>query len=175
MLSARSEDGRRAMKAWRESKRIALGTDAKIAVLRDLLVRHRHDKVLIFTHENAMVYQISQDYLIPAITHETNVKERKFWLDAFNKGDVLALATSKVLNEGVNIPDASVAIILSGSGSSREHIQRLGRILRKKEDKQAILYEVVARNTSEEYTSQKRTDVRQFQDAKRGDNRNLFD
>ena len=175
MLSARSEDGRRAMKAYRESKRIALGTDAKIAVLQDLLVRHRHDKVLIFTHENAMVYQISQNYLIPAITHETNVKERKFWLDALNKGDVLALCTSKVLNEGVNIPDASVAIILSGSGSSREHIQRLGRILRKKENKQAILYEVVARNTSEEYTSQRRTDVRQFQDAKRGDNRNLFD
>ncbi len=79
-----------------------------------------------------MVYQISNDFLIPAITHETNVKERRFWLEALNKGDVLALATSKVLNEGVNIPDASVAIILSGSGSSREHIQRLGRILRKK-------------------------------------------
>jgi superfamily II DNA or RNA helicase len=175
MLSARSEDGRRAMKAYRESKRIALGTDAKISVLQDLLVRHRHDKVLIFTHENQMVYQISEDFLIPAITHETNVKERKFWLDALNKGEVLALCTSKVLNEGVNIPDASVAIILSGSGSSREHIQRLGRILRKKGDKQAILYEVVARNTSEEYTSQRRGDVRQFQDAKRGDNRQLFD
>jgi superfamily II DNA or RNA helicase len=175
MLSARSEDGRRAMKAYRESKRIALGTNAKMRVLQDLLVRHRQDKVLIFTHENQMVYQISQDFLIPAITHETNVKERKFWLDALNKGDVLALATSKVLNEGVNIPDASVAIILSGSGSSREHIQRLGRILRKKGDKQAILYEVVARNTSEEYTSQRRGDVRQFQDAKKGDNRNLFD
>jgi superfamily II DNA or RNA helicase len=142
--------------------------------LQDLLVRHRRDKVLIFTHENEMVYRISNDYLVPAITHETNVKERKFWLDAFNKGDVLALATSKVLNEGVNIPDASVAIILSGSGSSREHIQRLGRILRKKEHKQAILYEVVTRNTTEEYISQRRTDVRQFQDAKKGDNRNLF-
>ncbi|HEV8157499.1 MAG TPA: helicase-related protein, partial [Pyrinomonadaceae bacterium] len=172
--SAKSEDGRRAMKAYRNSKKIALGTEAKVRVLQDLLVRHRRDKVLIFTHENEMVYRISNDYLVPAITHETNVKERKFWLDAFNKGDVLALATSKVLNEGVNIPDASVAIILSGSGSSREHIQRLGRILRKKEDKQAILYEVVTRNTTEEYISQRRTDVRQFQDAKKGDNRNLF-
>ena len=122
-----------------------------------------------------MVYQISHDYLIPAITHETNIKERSFWLDAFNKGEVLALATSKVLNEGVNIPDASVAIILSGSGSSREHIQRLGRILRKKGDKQAILYEVVARNTTEEYTSQKRSDVRQFQDVKQRFKRGLFE
>ena len=173
--SARSEDGRRAMKAYRNYKKIALGTESKIHVLQDLLTRHRHDKVLIFTAENQMVYRISNDYLIPAITHETNVKERKFWLDAFNKGEVLALATSKVLNEGVNIPDASVAIILSGSGSSREHIQRLGRILRKKEDKQAILYEVVTRDTTEEYTSQKRSDARQFHDAKRGDNRNLFD
>ncbi|HXG83164.1 MAG TPA: DEAD/DEAH box helicase family protein [Pyrinomonadaceae bacterium] len=174
MRSAISEDGRRAMKAYRDSKKIALGTAAKLQVLRELLVRHRRDKVLIFTAENEMVYRISNDFLIPAITHETNVKERKFWLDALNKGDVLALAASKVLNEGVNIPDASVAIILSGSGSSREHIQRLGRILRKKEDKQAVLYEVVTRNTAEEYMSQRRSDARQFQNVKGGDNRNLF-
>ena len=173
--SARSEEGRRAMKAYRSYKKIALGTESKIYVLQDLLTRHKHDKVLIFTAENEMVYRISNDYLIPAITHETNVKERKFWLDAFNAGDVLALATSKVLNEGVNIPDASVAIILSGSGSSREHIQRLGRILRKHEGKQAIMYEVVTRDTTEEYTSQKRSDARQFHDAKRGNSRNLFD
>lgn len=171
--SARSEDGRRAMKAYRNYKKIALGTEAKLHVLEDLLTRHRHDKTLIFTAENEMVYRISNDYLVPAITHETNVKERKFWLDAFNGGNVLALATSKVLNEGVNIPDASVAIILSGSGSSREHIQRLGRILRKKGDKQAVLYEVVTRNTTEEYTSQKRTDARQFQD--KGREKELFD
>ncbi|CAN5782683.1 DEAD/DEAH box helicase family protein [soil metagenome] len=171
--TARSEEGRRAMKAYRNQKKIALGTDSKIRVLQDLLIKHKNDKTLIFTAENEMVYQISKDYLIPAITHETNVKERKFWRDAFNKGEVLALCTSKVLNEGVNIPDASVAIILSGSGSSREHIQRLGRILRKKGDKQAILYEVVARNTSEEYTSQKRTDARQFQE--KGREKGLFD
>ena len=172
--SAKSEDGRRAMKAYRNYKKIALGTDSKLKVLQELLKRHKKDKTLIFTQENEMVYQISNDYLIPAITHQTNVKERRFWLKAFNNGEVLALATSKVLNEGVNIPDASVAIILSGSGSTREHIQRLGRILRKKGDKQAILYEVVARDTTEEYTSKKRSDARQFQDAKSGDNRKLF-
>ena len=173
--SASSEGGRRAMKAYRNYKKIALGTDSKLRVLQNLLVRHKRDKTLIFTQENEMVYQISNDYLIPAITHQTNVKERRFWLKAFNKGEVLALATSKVLNEGVNIPDASVAIILSGSGSTREHIQRLGRILRKKEDKQAVLYEVVARDTTEEYISKKRSDVRQFQNVKSGDNRKLFD
>ncbi len=166
--SARSEDGRRAMKAYRNYKKIALGTDSKMRVLQELLKRHKRDKCIIFTQENETVYQISNDYLIPAITHQTNIKERRFWLKAFNQGDVLALATSKVLNEGVNIPDASVAIILSGSGSTREHIQRLGRILRKKDNKQAILYEVIAKDTTEEYTSQKRSDVRQFKDAKKG-------
>lgn len=173
--SARSEQGRRAMKAYRNYKQIALGTDSKLRVLRELLIRHKKDKVLIFTHENEMVYKISADHLIPAITHQTNIKERRFWLEAFNRGDVLALATSKVLNEGVNIPDASVAIILSGSGSSREHIQRLGRILRKKGDKQAVLYEVVARNTAEEHISQRRTDVRQFHEAKQRFKGGLFD
>lgn len=166
VASARSEDGRRAMMAYRESKRIALGTEAKLRVLSDLLVRHGRDRVLIFTAENEMVYRISQKFLIPAITHHTGVKERREWLEAFNRGEVLALATSKVLNEGVNIPAASVAIILSGSGSTREHIQRLGRILRKQPDKEATLYEVITRDTTEEHISKRRSEGNQFREAR---------
>ncbi len=162
--SARSSEGRRAMMAYRESKRIALGTHSKLRVLAELLGRHRRDKVLIFTAENEMVYRISEKFLIPAITHETGIKERRAWLEAFNKGEVLALATSKVLNEGVNIPDASVAVILSGSGSTREHIQRLGRILRKLPGKEAVLYEVITQNTTEEQISQRRGGGEQFRD-----------
>ena len=154
--SARSPEGRRAMLAYRESKRIALGTEAKLRVLGELLQRHRRERVLIFTAENEMVYRISEQFLIPAITHETNVKERREWLAAFNAGEVLALATSKVLNEGVNIPEASVAVVLSGSGSSREHVQRLGRILRKLPGKEAVLYEVVTADTTEEQISRRR-------------------
>jgi superfamily II DNA or RNA helicase len=163
MASARSQAGRRAMMAYRESKHIALGTETKLRVLSEILLRHRRDRVLIFTAENEMVYRISEQFLIPAITHETGIKERREWLEAFNKGDVLALATSKVLNEGVNIPDASVAVVLSGSGSSREHIQRLGRILRKRPEKEAILYEVVTLDTTEEQISQRRGASEQFQ------------
>ena len=150
------------MQAYRESKRIALGTDAKLHVLEKLLQRHRRERLIVFTAENEMVYRISEQFLIPAITHETPIKERKQWLDAFNRGEILALATSKVLNEGVNIPEAAVAIILSGSGSTREHIQRLGRILRKQEGKEAVLYEVVTSETTEEHISQRRSDTRQF-------------
>lgn len=163
--SARSEDGRRAMMAYRESRRIALGTQGKLGVLAELLKRHRRERVLVFTAENEMVYRISEKFLIPAITHETEIKERRAWLEDFNAGRVLALATSKVLNEGVNIPAASVAVVLSGSGSSREHIQRLGRILRKLPDKEAVLYEVITTGTTEEQISRRRGDNAQFRDA----------
>jgi superfamily II DNA or RNA helicase len=164
--SARSEAGRRAMQAYRESKRIALGTDAKLRVLGDLLERHRRDRTLIFTAENEMVYRISEQFFIPSITHQTGIKERREWLEAFNNGEVWALATSKVLNEGVNIPEASVAVVLSGSGSTREHIQRLGRILRKQPGKEAILYELVASDTTEEGISERRSDAGQFREAR---------
>src|SRR5262249_355493 len=107
--------------------------------------------------ENEMVYRISAEFLVPAITHETPIKERRLWLEAFNQGEGLALATSKVLNEGVNIPAAAVAIVLSGSASSREHIQRLGRILEKQPDKKAILYEILTAETSEEAISRRGT------------------
>jgi superfamily II DNA or RNA helicase len=113
-----------------------------------------------------MVYRISEQFLIPAITHETPIKERSSWLAAFNQGGVLALATSKVLNEGVNIPEAAVAVVLSGSGSTREHIQRLGRILRKQPGKEAILYEVVTASTAEERISERRRDANQFRATK---------
>jgi superfamily II DNA or RNA helicase len=178
VASARSREGRRAMKAYRESKRIALGTDAKLRVLGELLLRHKDDRVLIFTAENEMVYRISAQFLIPAITHETPIKERREWLAAFNGGEVLALATSKVLNEGVDIPAAGVAVVLSGSGSSREHIQRLGRILRKQPDKEAILYEVVSAGTTEENISKRRGAADQFQERNRRaswPNRDLYD
>ncbi|MBD0344701.1 MAG: DEAD/DEAH box helicase [Coleofasciculus sp. Co-bin14] len=158
MASARSQKGRRAMLAHRESKEIALGTDGKLRVLIDLLAQHFPERILIFTNDNATVYRISQDLLIPAITHQTPVKERHDILTRFREGDYKTLVASHVLNEGVDVPDARVAIILSGTGSSREYIQRLGRVLRKGTDnnKLAILYEVVAEDTSEEGVSQRR-------------------
>jgi superfamily II DNA or RNA helicase len=68
----------------------------------------------------------------------------------------------------VNIPEATVAVILSGSGSTREHIQRLGRILRKQPDKEAILYEVIAGDTTEEGISERRSNSNQFREARYG-------
>ena len=154
--SGRSSDGRAAMLAHRQARQIAFGTEAKVRVLSDLLSDHQYDRILIFTDDNAMVYRISQAFLIPAITHQTKVKERHEVLQNFREGIYPRVVTSRVLNEGVDVPEANVAIVLSGTGSSREYIQRLGRILRKGEGKLAVLYEVVAENTSEENVSKRR-------------------
>jgi superfamily II DNA or RNA helicase len=156
--SARSPQGRQAMLAHREAKEIALGTDAKLRVLTDLIGKHHPEAVLIFTNDNATVYRISQQFLIPAITYQTPVKERHDILQRFKTGEYKTLVASHVLNEGVDVPDARIAIILSGTGSAREYIQRLGRVLRKGKspNKQAILYEVVTEDTSEERTSERR-------------------
>ena len=67
-----------------------------------------------------------------------------------------------MLNEGVDVPDAQVAIIISGTGSIREHVQRLGRILRPRPDKRAILYELISANTGETFTSERRRDHRAY-------------
>ena len=156
--SARSPQGRKAMLAHREAKEIALGTDAKLRVLIDLIGKHYPERILIFTNDNATVYRISQQFLIPAITYQTPVKERHDILQRFKAGEYKTLVASHVLNEGVDVPDARIAIILSGTGSAREYIQRLGRVLRKGNtfNKQAILYEVITKDTSEERTSERR-------------------
>ncbi|PZO35490.1 MAG: helicase [Pseudanabaena frigida] len=159
--SARSPRGRRAMLAHRESKELSLGTESKLRVLSDLLAQHFPERILIFTNDNATVYRISKDLLIPALTHQTPVKERHEILTLFKEGKYKTLVTSHVLNEGVDVPDARIAILLSGTGSTREYIQRLGRILRRgsTDNKQAILYEVVTEDTSEERTSERRRGI----------------
>jgi len=155
--SAQSTAGRRAMLAHRQAKAIALGTDGKLRVLADLLAQHYPERCLIFTNDNATVYRISQEFLIPAITHQTPVKERHQILQAFRQGDYPTLVVSHVLNEGVDVPEASIAILLSGSGSTREYVQRLGRLLRKGSgNKLALLYEVIAEHTTEEAMASRR-------------------
>ena len=110
----------------------------------------------MFTQNNATAYAISRRFLVPVITHQTKLKERSHLLEGFGDGTYGVLATSKVLNEGVDVPAANVAIVMSGSGSVREHVQRLGRILRQGENKKATLYELVAAGTAEQFTSQRR-------------------
>ncbi len=161
--TSRSREGRVAFQAYREQRQLALAAPAKLRILENLLELHGQDRVLIFTYDNATVYQIARRFLVPAITHQTKAKERRQILDAFAAGELPIVVTSRVLNEGVDVPAANVGIILSGSGTVREHVQRLGRLLRKLGDKQAHLYEIVTRGTAEEFTSDRRRQHHAYQ------------
>jgi superfamily II DNA or RNA helicase len=156
MRSAQSVAGQRAMRAYRRQRELALASSAKLEYLEHLLSEHRRQRALVFTQDNATAYAVSRRFLIPVITHQTKIKERSEILEKFAAGEYSAVATSKVLNEGVDVPDASVAIVLSGSGSVREHVQRLGRVLRRQGDKRAVLYELVSARTNEFGTSERR-------------------
>ncbi len=156
MRSGLNKDARRALIYWNQARKLAINSRAKLKVLEDLLESHRKDKVIIFTEFNEMAEEISKRFLIPLITHRTNKEERAKILEAFRVGSVTKVVTSKVLDEGVDVPDARVGIILGGTGSKREFVQRLGRILRKREGKRAVLYEIVSSGTSEVRMSYKR-------------------
>lgn len=154
--AGRSKQGRRALSAFRQSRRILQRTPAKVRHLSQLLGAHAGNRCLVFTSDNATAYQVSRALLLPVITHQTDARERRDTLEAFRNGSLPTLVTSRVLNEGVDIPEADVAIVVSGTGTIREHVQRLGRILRRREGKQAVLYELVVKDSAEERTSRRR-------------------
>jgi superfamily II DNA or RNA helicase len=156
MRSARSAAGRRAMQGYRRQRELAFAAPAKLDYVALLLHVHRGDRTIVFTEDNATAYGISERLLIPAITHQTKISERADILAKLDSGVYNAVVTSKVLNEGVDVPSANVAIVVSGSGSVREHVQRLGRILRQQEGKRALLYELVTAQTGEAFTSERR-------------------
>jgi superfamily II DNA or RNA helicase len=162
MRAAGSAEGRAALSAWRQQKRLAWASERKLDVTDMLIERHVGARTLIFTDDNATAYAVSRRFLVPVITHQTKLKERSALLSAFADGTLPILATSRVLNEGVDVPDAQVAIIISGTGSIREHVQRLGRILRPRPGKRAMLYELVSNNTGETFTSERRRDHRAY-------------
>ncbi len=156
ILSSWNPEGREALLAWRRSREIAFSARAKVDYVRYVLSRHPGEKTLIFSEDTETAYMMSREFLIPAITYLTPARERKRYLDLFRSGEILALAASRVLDEGVDVPDASVAIVLSGSGSVRQFRQRLGRILRPSAGKKSVLYEILAAGTSEYGTSRRR-------------------
>ena len=103
-----------------------------------------------------MVYTISRRFLIPAVTYQTPREERREILANFGNGKYKVIVTSQVLDEGMDVPDASVGLMLGGTGSTREYVQRLGRLLRKKEGKTAKLVEIISKETVEVGISRRR-------------------
>ena len=151
-----SPEGRAAYQAYLSQNSILRQSESKIRFLWKLLLEHRDERVLIFTHDNATAYHIGERFSLPVLTHQTKVKERRNMLGFFREGRWPWLVTSRVLNEGVDVPEVDIGIIVSGSGSVREHVQRLGRLLRKGKRERAKLVELISSGTGEEGRGRRR-------------------
>jgi len=147
---AASPSGLRALRDRQRAEELASFPRAKRALVRDLLAQHRHDKTLVFTAHCENAYTLSLDNLVPVITGETSSRERLDILDRFREGKVRAIVSARVLNEGIDVPDARVAIIVAGVHGAREHVQRIGRVLRPAPGKRAQVFELVTSATSDQ-------------------------
>ena len=148
---------REALLAKQRARELMMNAANKRHQLARILDRHREDRIIIFTAHTELVYRLSERFLLPAITNETGASERREILERFRDGTYSRIVAANVLDEGVDVPDANVAVVLSGSGSEREFTQRLGRILRPKADGgRAVLYELVSAETAEERVAERR-------------------
>ena len=147
--AGRTEAGRAALAAWRRSRQLVAFPSAKRAAVAALLERHRDARTIVFTADNATAYAISRSHLIMPLTCDIGRPERERALALFQEGKLRALVSAQVLNEGLDVPDAEVGIVVGGSRGEREHVQRVGRVLRPRPGKRALVYELVVRSTGE--------------------------
>ena len=147
--SRRTMDGRAALAAWRASRAVLAYPAAKRAALRELLARHTGERVLVFTADNATAYAIARELLVMPITCDIGRAERAAMLNRFRAGNANVLVSAQVLDEGLDVPEADIAIIVGGTSSARRHVQRIGRVLRPRPGKRAKVYELATRATTE--------------------------
>jgi DNA excision repair protein ERCC-3 len=140
----------------REKFRIAAENPIKFEIVKDIIENLMEDSIIIIGQYISQLKKIQQIIKVPIITGQTPNNERERIFNLFRKGKERIIVVSKVANFAVDLPDASVAIQISGSfGSRQEEAQRLGRILRPKE-KNAYFYSIVSNNTVEEEFSANR-------------------
>ncbi len=132
-----------------ERYRLASCTAAKTRLVEELVAKHRGEPTLVIGQYIDQLDEIGERLGAPVIKGETKVKERERLFNAFRHGEIDLLVVSKVANFSVDLPSAAVAIQVSGSfGSRQEEAQRLGRLLRPKQDKRsARFYAIVSRDT----------------------------
>lgn len=136
----------------REKYRLAAESPAKLTMTRYLAERHRDDQVLIIGQYIDQLKLLASDLEAPLLTGRTPTAQREKLYDQFRRGDLKRLVVSKVANFAIDLPDANVAIQVSGTfGSRQEEAQRLGRILRPKSDGSlAYFYSIVTRDTRDQ-------------------------
>lgn len=150
-----SAEGRSILFGAHAAEALAVFPKAKARVVASLLDRHASNVTLVFVASTADAYAIARDNLIPAITAETTAREREAIFEDLRAGRVRALVSARVLNEGIDLPDAEIAILVAGRLGARELIQRVGRILRPRPGKQAIAYALRTVGTVDETRSER--------------------
>ncbi|KAE8762872.1 DNA repair helicase XPB [Georgenia thermotolerans] len=132
-----------------EKYRLAASAPGKVRVVEQILARHPGEQTLVIGQYLDQLEELAEDLDAPLITGQTTVTERQRLFDGFRRGEIPMLVVSKVANFSIDLPEASVAVQVSGSfGSRQEEAQRLGRLMRPKADgKTAHFYAVVARDT----------------------------
>jgi len=142
----------------RKKFRLASTNKKKVAVVRQVLEQHQDDSVLVIGQYLDQLHGLAEQFGAPLITGKTPNSKRQKLFDRFRRGEINLLIVSKVANFAIDLPDANVAIQISGTfGSRQEEAQRLGRILRPKNDSnQARFYTVVTRDTVDQEFALKR-------------------
>ncbi len=136
----------------REKFRIASENPKKLDIAKKLMARHPNSNLLIIGQYISQLKEFSKRFKLPLITGSTPVTEREKLYRQFKEGEIKILVVSKVANFSIDLPDANVAIQISGTfGSRQEEAQRLGRILRpKKDENTANFYTIISANSVEE-------------------------
>jgi superfamily II DNA or RNA helicase len=155
-MASRTEPGRAALAAWRDMRHLVTYPESKRRAVGALLARHRGSRVLVFTADNDTAYAIAREQLIMPLTCDIGRQERSVALAQFQEGALRALVSARVLNEGIDVPEADVAIVVGGTQGEREHVQRVGRLLRPRPQKRALVYELVCRETIERRQAERR-------------------
>jgi superfamily II DNA or RNA helicase len=154
--ASRSDEGRLGVAAWRRARRLLAFPRCKQRALGELLARHRQQRTLVFVADNETAYAVARRFLIAPLTCDIGRDERQQTLDRFRAGTLRALVSAQVLNEGLDVPDAEIGIVVGARFGEREHVQRVGRLLRPREGKRALVYELVVRRSAEVGTANRR-------------------
>jgi len=149
-------EARQAHRAYLWRKSIEDRAAEKLRILEDIFRLHSGERILVFAGSNAMAIAISRRFLVPALLNHSPKRERLAVLTEFAAGNLPVLVANQVLDEGIDVPEAKVAVILGGHSSTRQAKQRLGRILRRAGERRAIFYEVVCDDTGEVERSRQR-------------------
>lgn len=155
----RDPAARRALRAFHERERIVRLAEAKLHEAERILRLYPAEQAVLFCGGTDAAERVSRALAIPMITASTPASERHALLQSMERGEIRAVASVRVLDEGWDVPGAKLGIVLGDStrGGQRQHVQRLGRLLRRQGEAMASLYEIVAAGTYEFFASQKRT------------------